>query len=52
MTEQDIYTNTVEDAAEFERHREQGSGDYEDDRPSKADLGVEEEDERRRTYDA
>lgn len=44
--DEDRYTNTVEDAAAFERRRADEAGDYADDRPTLAELEAEDREER------
>jgi hypothetical protein len=41
--DEDRYTNTVEDAAAFERRRAEEAGDYDDDRPTLSELEAEED---------
>lgn len=41
--DEDRFTNTVEDAAAFERRRAEEAGDYDDDRPTLSELEAEED---------
>lgn len=41
--EEDRYTNTPEDAAEFERRRAIDAGEWDDERPTPAELAEDEE---------